>query len=128
MNEAKPKKQKETRITGHGNLTVSNVGSENSECITLTYTTFHVKTIENAEKLTADFKRKTGAELAADVTLTNFGTKEQDVKTSHKFKTCGSTEEAREIKEKCDKHIQKLGGQTTLTEDFEKEEKEMIKN
>lgn len=125
MNDKPKKKQKETRITGHGNITVSNVGSEKSECITLTYTTFHVKTIENAEKLTADFKRKTAEDLTTDVTITNFGTKDQDVKTSHKFKTCGSEEQAREIKEKCDKHIQKLGGQTTLTEEFEKEEKEM---
>jgi len=109
------KKQKTKILTGHGTLGVSNLNSE-SECITLTYTTFNIKSAKDVAALEEEFTNLVDDEMTFDLLITDHGTTEQAVKLKTKVKTCESEARGREIKETFDTFIKKKGGQTTLDE------------
>lgn len=122
------KKQKTKVITGHGNLTVSNVNSEVSECITLTYDVYHVPTVDEAKKIKKEFSRLAETdEVDTEAIFHNFDTRDQDIQLKFKVKKCGSEKEARNAKTRLDKFVKRQGGQTTLTEQFDEEQKKADK-
>lgn len=119
------KKQKTKTLTSHGNLTTSNLNSSISECITLTYDVYNAKTVLEAKQINDELKSlDSSTESTTDIIIHNYGTKDESVQVKYKVKKCGSDEDARETKEKFDKYIKKKGGQTTLTEQFDKDKKE----
>jgi hypothetical protein len=121
----KERKQKTKTLRGYGHINVSNVNSETSECITLTYAIAHVGTIANATKLKAELDNLHEQEAEATVEISKFGDKESDVSMKYKIKTCESEKLARDTKKTIDLHLKKKGGQTTLTEDFDREAEEI---
>lgn len=117
----KEKKQKTKTIRGYGHVNISNLNSETSECITLTYAIAHLGTISNATKLKAELDDLHDETAEASLEISKFGDGDSDVSMKYKIKTCESEMLARELKKTIDLHLKKKGGQTTLTEDFDKE-------
>lgn len=108
---------KDTKIKGHGNLTVSNVNSPNSECRTLTYTIFNIKKLEDVPAILKKCARAHDEEQSVDLQISGFGEKDPKITAKLKIKSCDDEELAHEVKKKLDACIRKIGGQTTLDEE-----------
>ena len=115
-------KQKSKTLRGHGHINVSNVDSEKSECVTMTYSVMNVKSISQASSLKTEMDKKHSENSIVILEVTGLDSKDQSIKMKYKVKACGDEAKAREIKGKLDKFLQKKGGQTTLTEEFDEEE------
>jgi len=125
MKTKKVKTQKTPVLMGHGHINVSNVNSEKSECITFTYSTKNIPSLEEARKLKKAYDDIAGEEQSGyEILIENAESKEQKISSKYKLKLCESESEARSIKKDLDQYVKKKGGQTTLTEDFTESEKE----
>lgn len=109
-------------LRGHGHINISNVDSQKSECVTMTYSVMNVKTIAQASTLKKAMDKKHSEDSVVILEITDLDGKEQAIKMKYKVKACGDEAKARAIKSKLDKFLQKQGGQTTLTEEFDDEE------
>ena len=97
-------------------MVTSNVNSEKSECITLTYTVSNIGKISDVQKLNEELDALHDEDSVCDYEVRNFGSPDQEIKLKHKIKTCDSEANGHDIKEKLDQFIKKRGGQTTLDE------------
>ena len=106
------KNRKQLRANGH--INIPNVGS-NSECIGLTYTIRGLKSISQLEKLGKGLDKKHDGESSLGLVINNLnGGEFEEIIGKYKIRACDSDEDARGIKDKCDKYLKKQGGQTTL--------------
>ena len=117
-NKKKPKPKTKT-LRGYGHINVSNVNSENSECITLTYSTSNIKSMKDIPVLEKEFDDLIDEELLFDLEVIGHNTTEPKIKLKAKVKTCDNEDRGHEISSIFDKHIKKKGGQTTLDEGLE---------
>lgn len=109
------KKLRDSRT--NGSIAISNVGSDISECITLTYSMKqHLKSLENINKIISEMDALHDEESKVTVTTTNYGTEDEDYMLKYQVKSCGNEKAARKIKQDLDLYVQKQGGQTTLDE------------
>jgi len=110
------KKLKESRTNGI--ISIPNVGSSKSECISLTYTIReNLLSLENIRKVIEDMDKLHNEEPKITVTVSNFGDSTvEDFVLKYQVKSCGSESKARQIKDKLDEYVSKQGGQTTLDE------------
>ena len=110
------KKPKTKNLSGHGNLTTSNVNSK-SECITLTYSVKNIKTQKDISSLEAEFRELVEEDVNFDLEIKNHTSSEPEIVLKAKVKTCDNEERGHEVKEIFDKFLKKKGGQTTLDEE-----------
>lgn len=126
--EKKIKTQKTPVLMGHGHINVSNVNSAKSECITFTYSTKNIPSLEDAKKLKKAYDDISGeSESGYEILIENAESKEQKISSKYKIKLCESEQDARDIKKELDGYVKRKGGQTTLTEDFTESEKKEAK-
>jgi hypothetical protein len=111
------KKLKEAHT--NGNISVSNVGSSKSECITLTYTLKeNLQSLDNITKVKKDMDALIDSEDSkVTVSISNYGDPDvEDYGMKYQVKSCGNEALARKYKSALDDYVQKQGGQTTLDE------------
>lgn len=110
------KKPKNKGVKGHGHINVSNVNSENSQCITFTYSITGLKSMNALGTLVDELDKLHDEETTANVEIEDWGTDEEVIKLKYKTKTCGDEKAVHTLKKTLDKHLKKKGGQTTLDE------------
>jgi len=110
------KKPQNKGVKGHGHINVSNVNSENSQCITLTYSISGLKTLGAASKLVDELDDLHDEDTTTNLEIQDWGTEEEVLKLKYKTKTCQDEVAAHTVKKILDKHLKKKGGQTTLDE------------
>lgn len=110
------KKQKTKNIRGHGHLVTSNVNSENSQCITLTYSVSRIKSMKDVLPIERELSDLVDEDIGFDLEVKGHNSEEQEIKIKAKIKTCDDEDKGHLISEIFDKHIKKKGGQTTLDE------------
>ena len=110
------KKEKTKTIRGHGHMNVSNVNSEKSECITLTYTISNIGNMKDIPVLEREIEDIVDQDIHFDLEVKDHNGGDQEIKLKAKVKACDSEDLGHEVKELLDKHIKKKGGQTTLDE------------
>lgn len=112
----KPKQQKTKTIRGHGHMNISNVNSEKSQCITLTYSISNIGDMKEIPLLEKDIEKLTNEAVHFDLEVKDHTGGDQEIKLKAKVKACESEELGHDIKTKFDEYIKKKGGQTTLDE------------
>lgn len=107
---------KTKNLKGNGNISVSNVNSMSSECITLTYTIWNFKNKNQVSKIKKDIEDLVDSEVAFDLGIQDYSGLEEKYKLKVKVKACEKEKLAHTIKEEIDNYIKEAGGQTTLDE------------
>lgn len=102
-------------MKGYGHINISNVNSNMSECITLTYSIKDVGNQTKARKLKKELDDLTDADAgSASIAITSIDTEDEKCDMKYQLRTCDSEKKAREYKGVIDKFLSKKGGQTTL--------------
>jgi hypothetical protein len=105
------------KLRASGSISVSNLNSKKSECITLTYSIKNVGSLANVKHLAKELDNTSGLDDGAvEVLITAFNTKAETIDMKYKVKNCEDTEDLRTVKEDLDKYLKLKGGQTTLDE------------
>ena len=106
---------RKTKMKGFGHINTSNVDSR-SECITLTYSLKDVGTIDDAKNTIKKLDKLHHNNATCDISIADFGTKDEMLNIKYKIKACEGEGLARDIKSAIDLYLAKHGGQTTLDE------------
>ena len=103
-------------VKGNGHINVTNVNSQNSQCIFLTYTLHGIADLEHAKTICNKIMDLVDVEVKFNVEQTDWRGDDEKTVLKVKIKDCRNEKKAHVYKASIDEFIKKIGGQTTLDE------------